>query len=184
MYHPFIVGKKLYLRGLERSDLEGDYFQWLNNREVTRFMDSGIFPNTQEKMDEFYRNSALSSNNVILAIVDIESDIHIGNIKLGPINWISRISPLGIMIGNKDFWGKNYASECIKLVLDYAFRRLNLHKVTLGVVEKNNAAVSVYKKAGFQVEGLAKSQFYLDGEYCNTLYMGMTREEFFINEKE
>jgi len=55
-------------------------------------------------MEEFYRNSALSSNNVILAIVDIDSDAHIGNIKLGPINWISRISPLGIMIGNKEFW--------------------------------------------------------------------------------
>ena len=184
MYHPFIVGKKLYLRGLERSDLEGDYFQWLNNREVTRFMDSGIFPNTQEKMEEFYRNSALSSNNVILAIVDIDSDAHIGNIKLGPINWISRISPLGIMIGDKEFWGKNYAIETINLVLNYAFRSLNLHKVTLGVVEKNNAAVSVYKKTGFKVEGLAKSQFYLDGEYCDTLYMGMTREDFLINEKE
>lgn len=184
MYHPFIVGKKLYLRGLEKSDLEGDYFQWLNDREVTKFMDSGIFPNTQEKMEEFYKNTALSSNNVILVIVEIDSDSHIGNIKLGPINWISRISPLGIMIGNKEFWGKNYASESIKLVLDYAFKRLNLHKVTLGVVEKNNAAVSVYKKAGFKVEGLAKSQFYLDGEYCNAIYMGMTREEFLINEKE
>lgn len=184
MYHPFIVGKKLYLRGLEKSDLEGDYFQWLNDREVTKFMDSGIFPNTQEKLEEFYKNNALSSNNVILAIIDVDSDKHIGNIKLGPINWISRISPLGIMIGNKEFWGKNYAPESIKLVLDYAFRRLNLHKITLGVVEKNNAAVSVYKKTGFKVEGLAKSQFYLDGEYCNAIYMGMTREEFLINEKE
>ncbi len=184
MQHPFIAGKKLYLRGLEKSDLEGDYFQWLNDREVTRFMDSGVFPNTQEKMEEFFRNTALSSNNVILAIVDIESDAHMGNIKLGPINWISRISPMGIMIGNKEFWGKNYALETIKLVLDYAFKRLNLHKVTLGVVEKNIAAVSVYKKAGFQLEGHAKSQFFLDGMYCDVLYMGITRDDYSMNYKE
>jgi len=41
--------RKLYLRGLERSDLEGDYFQWLNDRESYKIYDSGIFPNTQEK---------------------------------------------------------------------------------------------------------------------------------------
>src|SRR3990170_8209556 len=169
MYHPFIAGKKLYLRGLERSDLAGDYFQWLNDLEVTKFMDSGVFPNTPEKMEEFYRNTALSNNNVIFAIIDIESEKHIGNIKLGPISWISRVSPLGIMIGDKDFWGKDYGYESIKLVLDYAFKRLNLHKVTLGVVEKNEAALAVYKKAGFRVEGHAKSQFYHNGGYCDSI---------------
>jgi len=53
MYHPFIVGKKLYLRGLERSDLEGDYSSGSTTGKVTRFMDSGIFPNTQEKWKNF-----------------------------------------------------------------------------------------------------------------------------------
>ena len=178
MTHPFMVGKNLYLRGLEKSDLEGDYFQWLNDQDVTKYLDSGNFPNTIENMEEFYRNTALSGNNVIFAIVDLESDKHIGNIKLGPINWISRISPVGIMIGDKTYWGKNYGTESLELVLNHAFNKLNLHKITLGVVAKHDAATKAYEKAGFKIEGRAKSQFYLDGEYFDTVYMGILREEF------
>lgn len=183
MKHPFIVGKSLYLRGLEKSDLEGDYFQWLNDQDVTKYLDSGNFPNTIENMEEFYRNTVLSGNNVIFAIVDIESDKHIGNIKLGPINWIKRISSMGIMIGDKDCWGKNYGIESIKLVLDYAFNKLNLHKITLGVVANHDAATKVYEKAGFKIEGRAKSQFYLNGTYLDAMYMGILRDEFMSREK-
>lgn len=178
MHHPFIVGKKLYLRGLEISDLEGSYFQWLNDREVTKYMDSGNFPNNMASMEQFYQGTVLSNDNVFFAIADIETDKHIGNVKLGPINWISRISPLGIMIGDKDYWGKEYGSESVKLVVEYAFKVLNLHKVTLGVVATHEAAVKVYEKSGFKIEGRAKEQFYLDGEYYDTLFMGMTKDDF------
>ena len=178
MHHPFIIGEKIYLRGLERADLEGDYFQWLNDYEVTKFLESGRFPYTKEALEEYYRNTALSNNNVIFAIIDGETDKHIGNIKLGPINWITRISPLGIMIGNKDFWGKGCGTEAIRLVLDYAFKRLNLHKVTAGMAAIHQASIKAFQKAGFEIEGQAKSQFSVDGEYCDSLYIGITKEDF------
>ena len=178
MHHPFITGEKLYLRGLERSDLEGEYFDWLNDREVTKFLESGGFPNTLEKMEEFYRNTALSNNNVIFAIIDKKKDKHIGNIKLGPINWITRIAPLGIMIGNKESWGKGYGTEAIRLVVHYAFKRLNLHKVIAGAAAIHQASIRAFQKAGFEIEGQAKSQFFLDGDYCDSLYLGLTREDF------
>jgi len=43
--------------------------------------------------------------------------------------------------------------------------------VTLGVVEKNNAAVSVYKKTVLKWKGFATKPVLSDGEYCDTLYM-------------
>ncbi len=178
MYHPFIVGEKIYLRGLERTDLEGEYFDWLNDREVTKFLDSGFFPNTMEKMEEYYSNIALSPNNLMLAIIDKESDKHIGNIKAGPINWVTGVASLGIMIGNKEFWGRGYGTEAIRLVLDYAFKSLNLHKVTAGIVANHQASIRAFQKAGFEIEGRAKSQFFLDGEYCDSLYLGIVKEDF------
>ena len=178
MHHPFITGEKLYLRGLEKSDLEGEYFDWLNDREVTKFLESGGFPNTLEKMEEFYRNTALSNNNAIFAIVDKETDRHIGNIKLGPVDWIGRIAPLGIMIGNKESWGKGHATEAIRLVLDYAFNRLNLHKVNTGIAAIHQASLQAFEKAGFETEGTAKSNFFFEGSYCDALYLGITKEDF------
>ncbi len=177
MQSPFIIGDKLYLRGLKRSDLEGGYFAWLDDREVTQYMDSGIFPNAMEKMEEFYRSTVLSHDNAIFAIVDKKTDKHIGNIKLGPINWISRFAPLGIMIGNKEFWGKGYGTEAIGLVVDYAFNRLNLHKVIAGVILINYGSVKAFQKSGFETEGTFKSQFFHNGAYYDSLYLGIVNKE-------
>jgi len=178
MHHPFIIGEKLYLRGLTRSDLQGDYFDWLNDREVTKFLDSGVFPNSEKKMEEYFHTTILSTNNVMLAIIDKKLDKHIGNIKLGPINWITRIAPLGIMIGNKEFWGKGYGTEAIRLVLDYAFKRLNLHKVIAGIAAVHQASIKAFQKAGFKIEGRVESQFFFEGEYYDSLYLGITKEHF------
>ena len=176
MQSPFIIGGKLYLRGLKRSDLEGNYFAWLDDREVTQFMDSGVFPNAMEKMEDFYRSTVLSHDNAIFAIVDKKTDKHIGNIKLGPINWISRFAPLGIMIGNKEFWGKGYGTEAIGLVVDYAFNRLNLHKVVAGVISINHGSVKAFQKAGFETEGTFKSQFFHNGTYYDSLYLSIVNK--------
>lgn len=178
MRHPFLVGKKLYLRALEAEDLEGDYFDWLNDKEVTRYMESGIFPNTREKMKSFLKLAQDPHENVIFAIVGKKTDKHIGNIRLGPISWVHRVSNFGIMIGDKKFWGKGYGSEATRLILRHGFERLNLHKVSLGVAADHKSAVASYKRVGFKVEGRAREQFCLDGKYHDCLYMGILRREF------
>lgn len=178
MKKPFLIGKKVYLRALEPADLEGDYFQWLNDPEVTRFMESGLFPNSREKMERYLSLASNREENVILAIIDKKSDQHIGNVRLGPIHWIHRVSNFGIMIGNKKFWGKGYGAEATRLMAEYAFTRLNLNKINLGVVAEHQAAVEAYKRVGFKKEGLARSQFHDQGKYLDCLYMGLLRKEF------
>ena len=183
MHNPFVIGAKLYLRGLETLDLEGDYFNWLNDLEVTKYLSSGFFPNTKDKMEQFYRNVALNPDNVLLAIIDKESDKHIGNIKLGPTDWINRTTTLGIMIGDKSFWGKGYGAEAIEVVLAYAFNVLNLHKVNAGIAEPNSGSLKAFQKAGFEIEGRAKSQIFVDGHYADSIYVGITEEDFFKKDR-
>lgn len=178
MHHPFLIGKKLYLRGIEEGDLEGRYFDWLNDYEITKYMESGSFPNTVEKMQEYFRNVGRSGNNVLLAIIDMETDEHIGNVRLGPINWIHRTSFLGIMIGEKEFSGKGYGTEALKLVVDYAFNRLNLRKISADMNASNKASVRAYEKAGFKVEGRRKDELYVNGKYHDAIIMGLTKVDF------
>jgi len=178
MHKLVISGNKLYLRNLKRSDLKGDYFNWLNDEEVTRFLESGGSPNTVEKMEEYYRRVTLNPDNVMLAIIDKKSDKHIGNIKLGPINKTTRTAALGIMIGNKDFWGKGYGTVAIKLMVKYAFQQLNLHEVTAGIVAIHQASINAFQKAGFEITGKIKNQFHLDGGCYDYLQLSITRDNY------
>lgn len=44
------------------------------------------------------------------------------------------------------FWNKGYGTEAMKFMVDYAFRWLALHRISLGVFESNKGAIASYKK--------------------------------------
>ena len=173
----FLVGKKLALRGIEFEDLNGPYLRWMNDPEVTRYLESALFPNTRRRMENFLK-SVDNAQNVMFCILDRKTGSHVGNVKLGPIQWIHRTSNFGILIGDKRFWGKGYATEATNLVLEYAFNKLNLNKVNLGFVAEHKAAAAVYKKLGFKIEGRTRQQFHSNGRYLDVIQMGLLKEEF------
>ncbi len=179
MIHPFIIGKKIYLRGLERNDLSGNMFQWANDPEVTHFMFMGIKPNTLENLEADYESLSKSDKDFVFAIIDKKTDRHIGNAGLYAINWISRSAEYRIIIGEKKYWNKGYAQETAALILKYGFDKLNLNKIWLGVNASNKAGAASYKKSGFAEEGILRQEIYRNGQYYDAVRMSILRKEFY-----
>ena len=178
MHHPFLIGTNLYLRRIERSDLEGNYFQWLNDQEVTRWMQNGIFPNSAESMLDYYQHTAVSRSEMVLAIILAENDRHIGNIGLHNIHPTFRTAEIGILIGEKDVWGQGYGTEAIKLLSSHAFTRLNLNRVGAGAVAKNIGSIRAFEKAGFTREGISRELYFCQGHYEDCVHLGLLRSEW------
>jgi RimJ/RimL family protein N-acetyltransferase len=178
MRHAFLIGEKIYLRTLEREDLNEIYLSWLNDYEVTRYLSSGIFPTSKELLQSYFDSVASDSHSVMFAIIEKESDRHIGNIKISNINWINRTAEIGRMIGEKDTWGKGYGLEALKLTVDYCFKRLNLHKVIAGTVVDNIAPQKNYERLGFKVEGRFREHVLFDGKYRDTISVAILRDEW------
>lgn len=174
----FMRGAKVYLRPLERSDLNDTYLGWLNNSEVTRYLEAGTFPTTMQDLEKFYQGVTGSRSDVILAIIDGKSHRHIGNAKLGPINWVHRRATFGIMIGEKEFWGKGVGEEVTRLMVEYGFLRLNLNRIGLGVFAEHEAAIRCYEAVGFQTEGRCREDMFSQGSYKDRLWMGLLRSEY------
>jgi [ribosomal protein S5]-alanine N-acetyltransferase len=174
----YLTGKKINLRPLCRSDINERYLSWLNDYEVTKYMETGIFPTTFAELKDFYDVMRNKRNSVLFAIVAKKKDLHIGNIKLGNINWIHRFADLGIMIGDKKFWGRGYGQEACDMLLEYAFRRLNLNKVTLGVCANHKSAVKAYKNVGFEIEGRIKKLLNFEGGYVDKVIMGVLKDKY------
>ncbi len=171
-------GPQVYLRPLERTDLGENYLAWLNDPEVTRYMETGTFPTTVEDLDRFYQEVTGSRSQVILAVVDKKSGRHIGNVKLGPIHWVHRRATFGILIGDKKFWGKGIGAEATRLAVEYGFYRLNLRRIDLGVFAEHESAVRSYEKVGFKVEGRFRQDMFQEGKYSDRLWMGLLRSEY------
>ena len=168
----FIVGERVYLREVRVIDVGDRYYAWMNDPEITRYLESRFFPQSLEGITDYVRARLSDRAAVFLAIMLQEDDRHIGNIKLGPIDWIHRLADIGLLIGEKDCWGKGYATEAIRLVTNYAFQTLNLHKVTAGCYSTNPGSARAFTNAGFAVEGVRHKHFFSDGEYVDNLLLG------------
>jgi RimJ/RimL family protein N-acetyltransferase len=167
-----IEGARIYLRPISVSDVDGPYYKWMNDPEVTRFLEARFSKNTKPAMKEFVASALKNPDVLFLAIVLKDGDRHIGNVKLGPINRQHTYGDVGIIIGEKDCWGKGYATEALKLLSDYAFKTLGLHKLTAGCYAANVGSAKAFLAAGFEQEGVRKGQYISDGKYVDALIFG------------
>jgi RimJ/RimL family protein N-acetyltransferase len=158
--------------------LNEQYLGWLNDPEINRYLESGIFPSTKDELEKFYQQVTNSRDQVILAIVDNETHQHIGNVKLGPINWVHRKATFGILIGDKQFWGRGIGEEATRLMIEYGFFRLNLRRIELGVYAEHEVAMRSYEKVGFRIEGRFRENMFHEGQYKDSLWMGLLRSEY------
>jgi [ribosomal protein S5]-alanine N-acetyltransferase len=176
-FYGFLESERLYLRAVQPDDANEAYYRWMNDPAVNKYLESRFYPHTLETLKDYIQSKLGDNENPFFAIILKDSNRHIGNIKLGPINTIHRFADIGIIIGEKDCWGKGYATEAIRLVVKYAFDTLNLHKVTAGFYEPNIQSMKAFIKAGFIQEGIRKSHCYCDGKYVDDILVGLTRTE-------
>lgn len=174
----FIEGEKVYLRALNLLDLDGNYVSWLNDAKVCEFNAHHRFANTKEKTQD-YINSVNSSNTaLVLAICSKEDDTHIGNISIQNINYIDSNGEFAIVMGEKDYHGKGFASEASKLIINHAFNSLNLHRIYCGTSIKNISMQKLAAKLNMKEEGCLKDALFKDGEYVDLkLYAVLKNQE-------
>ena len=177
--HIFLKGNLVYMRALEKKDAEGNYFQWLNDEEVCRYNSHAVFPNTEAGMNAFLDSQHTAKDRIVLAIVTNRENLHIGNISLQNIDWISKTAEFAILLGEKEFWGKGYSTEASLLMCDYGFTKLNMHRIYCGTSEKNIGMQKLASKMKMQQEGVRRSALFKNGEYHDIIEYGVLKDEFY-----
>lgn len=178
----FLAGKKVALRALRRADLEL-YRGWLENQDATHFMESGARPYGDAQIEEIYRSSTESHDTVVFVIEAADTKKPVGVVGLYLIQWICRRAEFRILIGEPDAFDRGYGTEATELIVGYAFDRLNLENVFLGVSAENKRAVRSYEKAGFQHEGVRRRYIYRNGRYYDAVLMSALRDEWQARKK-
>ena len=168
-------GKNIALREISISDVNDKYCAWLNDLEVNEFMQSRYSPWNVDKMKKYI--DGLAGYEYIFAICIKDNGEHIGNIKLGPIDWINRRAEISIMLGEKQHWGKGYGSQAVGLIVQYAFDTLSLHKLTAGCYASNVGSKNIFLKNGFKQEGILIKEFAFKGRYEDALRFGLLFED-------
>ncbi|QUL52240.1 GNAT family N-acetyltransferase [Paenibacillus tritici] len=176
-YYKKLIGEKCYLTSVASDDAES-WTCWFNDLEVTVPLGNEAYiPTSLDKEREGIEH-ALKSGAHMFSIVDLQSDIAIGRCLLFDVNLIDRNAKLGIFIGNKEFWGKGFGSDALRLLLDYGFNLLNLNNIMLGAFAFNERAIQCYKKVGFKEIGRRRQARIIGGVKYDSVLMDMLAEEF------
>lgn len=165
----------IHLRRLSVDDVNARYLGWLNDPLVMAGIATADY--TMEKLYAYVQEKTTVDNAVFFAIIAKDTDLHIGNIKLDFIDKKAQVAELGIMIGDRDYWGRGVGFDACSLAIDYGFHELGLRKIWLAVYQSNPQAMKLYQKLGFQLEGTLRKHVLVNGEFVDKYLMGLFKEE-------
>ncbi len=170
--------ERIYLRKMTGEDVDV-YHTWRNDVEVMRTTNPSMDVYTWEDTNGFVNQVILhASSSKSYMIVDSQTNRPIGITSLIQFDLKNRNAECIIDIGEKEYWGKGYGREALKLLLDYAFLEMNLHRVSLRVFSFNEKAIKLYEKLGFKQEGISRQYLFREGKWHDLVHMGILQQEY------
>lgn len=164
--------ERLVLKPLTMEHCTEQYVSWLNDPDVYRYLESGG-NYTIESLRSYILH--IVNSNICMWGIHLKDDgLHIGNIKIDPIDQNEKSGEYGIMMGERSQWGKGFAREASEIVIDHCFSggpRLN--RITLGVLAENRRAVELYRSMGFSNETILRRPGKVENEYREIIRMSI-----------
>lgn len=174
---PFIEGKNISLvtPSVKFIDL---FAKWDNDPEF-RPVSRNIFPISPEAYKkQLETKQPYPRNEIFLEIWHKKDKKVIGFAGFNHIHWADAIADMGLVIGEKEYWGKDIGTEVIVLLLEYGFNEFNFFKITGGMFHINVGSWRVAEKVGMTRELVLKKQAYVKGEYVDEYQYCIFRDEW------
>ena len=145
--------KKLNLK----ENINNKYRKWMNDSEVQKFTEQKYKKHSLKDIKDFVKEKNNSKDEFLYGIFLKKNFeyLHIGNIKMGPINWVHRTADISYFIGEKKLWGKGFATVAIKEIISIA-KKKRLKKLQAGAAKSNVGSNNVLIKNGFKVKNKKK----------------------------
>ena len=164
----------MILKELNASMVSPKYLKWMNSKSLMKYTEQRYSKHTTRKIINFVKIKKKSKNEFLYGIfLTIEKKvIHVGNIKLGPINYIHKYADISYFIGDSKFQKMGVGTLAIKKVLEIAKKKFKLKKIIASVYSGNIASTKVLIKNKFLLEGTLKKKFIYKNKRINELFYG------------
>jgi [ribosomal protein S5]-alanine N-acetyltransferase len=164
-----LIGDRYILKPFSSINVSKKYIEWLNDPVVNSYLEVRHEKQTKESVEKYIDGFYNGSEKYLWGIYTVDSNKHIGTVNITVNRYNS--AEVGLMIGDKSYWGKSASDDSLELVLDFAFNTLRLHRVTGGTYSENLGMNFTFKRLGFRREGVLKeSRFKQKGGYLD-LYL-------------
>jgi RimJ/RimL family protein N-acetyltransferase len=176
MFDPIFTGQHCRLASPMADDAE-TFALWTQDDNYMRMLDDDpVRPEAPINYASF--GDASDKNSYYFHLRTLSEDILIGFVVLFNFKWGNQSAEMAIGIGDTSYRGKGYGQDALKLILNYGFNELNLHRISLTVMDYNTPAIKAYERAGFVLEGKHRQAVQRQGKRYDLLLYGMLQDEF------
>ena len=161
------------LQHFDYSFITNEYINWLNNPELMKYSEQRHIKHTFESCKE-YIDGFVNSTNLLFAIIDSESNEHVGNIN-AYIDIYNGTANMGILVGTGN---KGYGYIAWTKMIEILFQEKNIRKITAGTMSENIPMLKIFEKSGMKYEYTQKDQFIFDGNSVNLIGYCILKEEY------
>lgn len=172
------------IRQISLEDCTSEYVRWLNDPEVNKYLETRWIAQDIDSVREFVKAQRENNHSILFAIEETDTESHIGNIKIGPINLNHRHADISYFIGNKNMWRKGFATEAIGLILKCGFEDLRLHRIEAGCYAAAIGSWKALENNGFKREGDLREWAVSEKGYMNVYRYGILEYEYRNRSKE
>lgn len=151
----------IQLERLLPQDVTIEYVNWLNDSRINRYLECRRQQHTLESTRSYVKSIASVNTELLFGIFELQTNQHVGNIKLGNIDYTNKRCEIGVMIGDTRYRRRGFASRAVNLISEYANKSLNLELIIAGCYEANLSSRKMFKKLGWREVGIFKD-FWLD----------------------
>jgi len=166
-------GRTYEIRNAIPKDASGliDYLNTIAAESDNLTFGPGEWDVTVEAEIEFIEG-VLKSDNQYFVVAELEGLIIANlNFTAGARPRLEHFGEFGVSV-LKEYWGNGIAFELIDGLIQWAKSCKKVTKINLQVREDNERAIKLYKKLGFEIEGLVTRTFFIKGVYYNSYQMG------------
>jgi len=171
-----LESKNVRLRQIEASDLL-KLRNWRNSPGIRSYT-RGYRPLNMLNQTKWLESLSADQLNIMFAIEKKFDRELIGCCGLTNINWKEGHGEVSIYIGEKKWQSKGYASDALRLLLEYGFKELRLHRIYGIIFEYNDASIKFFEKNGFEFEGRHREARFWDGKFYDELVYGILDREY------
>jgi diamine N-acetyltransferase len=147
------------LRALEPSDLDLLY-DWENNSSIWTVSNT-LVPFSKFILKRYIADAQsdifqAKQLRLMIDLVEAGDVITIGAIDLFDYDPLHKRAGVGILIGDEKYRNQGFASEALKLLINYSFTVLQLHQLYCSIDCDNKASIRLFEKFRFQITGEKK----------------------------
>ena len=174
-----LSNKRISIDIFTEENITSEYIAWLNDPIVVQYSNQRFLSHTRETCNNYFKSFKdtdnlflsiqLNSNKLAIGTMTIYRDLH------------HQLADVGIMIGNKNYWGQGFGLEAWRLVTGYLATCSNIRKVTAGALDCNFGMIQLMINSGMKPDGIRVRHELMRGVERDIKYYAIYNENYIKN---